>query len=286
MKGIFSVLKNNPNPFKKEGVMKKYFFLSVVVVLALAVGYCHADIPGKINYQGKLTNAQGQLIDGQYNMVFTLFDAASGGTQKWTETHNSVQVTNGLFNVMLGSTTNSLTPVFQGNDSLYLEIGIGGETLSPRQEMASAGYALNVAGAAKVPIGGIIMWSGSVASIPANWALCDGGTYNGYLTPNLRDRFIVGAGNTYNPGNTGGANSVTLTIAQMPSHTHIQDEHSHIQNTGAWSAYGTRMVTTNTGPSGQYTTGLTTATNQNTGGDQAHENRPPYYALCFIMRVS
>lgn len=96
----------------------------------------------KINYQGKLTNAAGQLIDGTYSMTFKLYAAASGGTALWTETHTSnVVVTNGLFNVMLGSTT-SLTSVFQANDALYLEIAIGTETLAPRQEMASVGYAL------------------------------------------------------------------------------------------------------------------------------------------------
>jgi microcystin-dependent protein len=67
-----------------------------------------------------------------------------------------------------------------------------------------------------LPVGLITMWSGSIASIPAGWALC-----NGTLgTPDLRDRFVVGAGSTYAVGATGGANTVTLDSSQIPSHTH------------------------------------------------------------------
>src|SRR5690554_5897142 len=61
-----------------------------------------------------------------------------------------------------------------------------------------------------VPTGGIILWSGPIANIPAGWALCNGD--NG--TPDLRNRFIVGAGSTYSVGDTGGTDSVTLTTAQ------------------------------------------------------------------------
>lgn len=70
-----------------------------------------------------------------------------------------------------------------------------------------------------VPIGGIIMWSGTVANIPAGWALCDG--QNG--TPDLRGRFVVGAGGAghpYQPGATGGSETVTLTGANIPQHAH------------------------------------------------------------------
>jgi hypothetical protein len=62
------------------------------------------------------------------------------------------------------------------------------------------------------PAGGIILWSGSVASIPSGWAICNGS--NG--TPDLRDRFIVGAGNTYAVADTGGQTAIT----SVPAHTH------------------------------------------------------------------
>ena len=79
--------------------------------------------------------------------------------------------------------------------------------------------------AAGVPRGIIEMWSGSIASIPTGWALCDGGTYtapDGTLVtvPDLRDRFVVGAGLNYEVGATGGAAQVALTTAQIPAHSH------------------------------------------------------------------
>lgn len=143
-----------------------------------------------------------------------------------------------------------------------------------------------------MPTGGIIMWSGSVANIPNGWELCDGN--NG--TPDLRNRFVVGAGDSYNPDDTGGASSVTLTEAEIPSHTHggsvaSDGAHSHTYrrttedfgasgNYDAGVANPTENVATST--DGAHTHGLTI---NNTGGGGAHENRPPYYALCFIMRV-
>jgi microcystin-dependent protein len=70
--------------------------------------------------------------------------------------------------------------------------------------------------AAGIPAGIISMWGGSIGAIPVGWALCDGADGR----PDLRDRFIVGAGSTYAIGATGGANTVTLTADQIPSHTH------------------------------------------------------------------
>lgn len=67
-----------------------------------------------------------------------------------------------------------------------------------------------------VPAGIITMWSGSSNNIPTGWALCNG--QNG--TPDLRDKFLVGAGNTYQVGATGGNASHTITTDEMPSHTH------------------------------------------------------------------
>jgi microcystin-dependent protein len=79
--------------------------------------------------------------------------------------------------------------------------------------------AIDAAIYASFPIGGIILWSGSVASIPANWAICDGTSG----TPNLRDRFVVGAGSTYAVDATGGAATVTLDATQIPAHSHTAD---------------------------------------------------------------
>ncbi len=146
------------------------------------------------------------------------------------------------------------------------------------------------------PPGGIIMWSGSIGNIPSGWALCDGS--NG--TPDLRDRFIVGAGGSYNVGSTGGANSVALNTNQMPPHNHgagnlnadTAGSHSHEYRTaegtknagGVTSGYLHSVLYRQTSREGAHTHTVSGST-ASAGGGQAHENRPPYYALCFIMKL-
>ena len=128
---------------------------------------------------------------------------------------------------------------------------------------ANMGGILNIVGSG-VPTGGIIMWSG--ASVPGGWSLCDGTN----STPDLRDRFIVSSGSVYSIGDTGGANSVTLTVDQIPAHTHT----AYTDGTGS-PAGGVAKASLN---------GSTVSTGS-TGGGQSHENRPPYYALAFIMKT-
>lgn len=145
-----------------------------------------------------------------------------------------------------------------------------------------------------LPAGIIMMWSGTISSIPSNFKLCDG--KNG--TPDLRDKFIVGAGSSYTPRNTGGetththtvtVQNTTLTVDQMPSHSH-------------YAAY------TNLTPSGvdyggapneplqpwNYNNTTNHFLTSSQGGDQPHthettvataSNLPPYYALAYIMSV-
>ena len=130
---------------------------------------------------------------------------------------------------------------------------------------------------AAIPTGLICMWSGT--TVPTGWALCNG--TNG--TPDLRDRFIVGSGNSYATGTTGGSNTVTLTTAQMPSHSHsitlAAGKYGH--------AYGKQDVIYEKAiTEGEYWNyeSFKPSTNA-TGSGSAHENRPPYYALAFIMKL-
>ena len=206
---------------------------------------------------------------------------------------------------------------------------------------------------AAIPSGVIFLWSGSVATIPSGWALCNGSSG----TPDLRNRFVVGAGSTYSVGDTGGANTVTLDATMIPSHTHTvtttgstssENAHSHTFSgtTSGQSATHSHTATvsdpghfhssdSNGAPNGigagaAYTTGYPnfpgkdtdtkttgiTVSNGNasadhnhtysgttstqaahthtltlsstaatTGGGLSHENRPPYYALAYIMRL-
>lgn len=137
--------------------------------------------------------------------------------------------------------------------------------------------------------GMIMLWSGSIGSIPSGWYLCDGS--NG--TPNLTDRFIIGAGSSYSVNGTGGVSSVTLTTNNMPSHTHtatVTDPgHVHtygLTNNGNQSLSGggstanLGYTTTNTGSA---TTGIS-VTNATAGSGTSFSILNPYYALAYIQK--
>ena len=140
-----------------------------------------------------------------------------------------------------------------------------------------------------VPTGLISLWSGSVGSIPAGWLLCDG--TNG--TPDLRNSFILGAGNTYAVGATGGS-----TDAIVVSHTHTAT--STVTDPGHFHDYGTAPPANPQGGGGYpfgingggntyqtdtKTTGITVATtNASAGTSGTNANMPPYYALAYIMK--
>lgn len=133
-----------------------------------------------------------------------------------------------------------------------------------------------------IPLGGIIMWSGSLLEIPGGWALCDGSVINSKQTPDLRGRFVVGydpAEFEYNSiGNMGGSSEITLTVDQLPSHTHnIPNNLIPLRrsiDTGGKGSHDDQWQNYNNNKAVEYT-----------GGNQPHENRPPYYVMAFIMYV-
>lgn len=169
-----------------------------------------------------------------------------------------------------------------------------------------------------VPAGVISQFAG--ASAPSGYLLCTGQsvskttfanlfaaigyTYGGsganFNLPNFQGRVPVGVG-TAPSGNgvaakalaaTGGDETVVLTIPQIPSHTHIQDPHSHRQtignvDDGNWTGASNQNPPAD-GPNAFYTgsvTESTTATNQNTGGGQAHNNLQPYVVVNYIIKT-
>ena len=187
-----------------------------------------------------------------------------------------------------------------------------------------------------VPTGTIIMYG--TTSAPSGWLLCDGQSTSGYPAlaaivggnvPDLRDRFIVGAGNNYSQNARAGSNTVTLTVADMPSHSHSTNSHNHsfsattgnpnttltgtatyiaetwgsagsasgiFGRNGGYSNYYTPSRV-DSSPTGQLTidaththnlsgnTGGSSPNTNNDGGGGAHENRPPYHALTFIIKT-
>lgn len=156
----------------------------------------------------------------------------------------------------------------------------------------------------KIPRGIITMWSGAVDAVPSGWHLCDG-TAN---TPDLRNRFIVGAGNSYAPGNTGGSQNMSpavtvnpaatgiqiqghaLTINEIPSHTHTLRGAAHIFDHGSkngvtMDVYDQDFTTNATGGNQAHTHGVTDNSHAHTAQVVSFDNRPPYYALAYIMKL-
>jgi len=134
--------------------------------------------------------------------------------------------------------------------------------------------------AARLPSGVITMWSGSIASIPSGWLLCNGTSG----TPDLRDRFVVGAGSTYAVASTGGsANAVVV------SHTHGVTDPGHVHSITFVNEQGSgnlfdggvfgRTVAKNT------VSAATGISIQTAGVSGTNANLPPYYALAYIMKA-
>jgi len=106
----------------------------------------------------------------------------------------------------------------------------------------------------------IAIWSGAVVDIPFGWKLCDGTAG----TPDLRDKFVVGAGSSYAVGAAGGSAS-----------------HQHYFNTEGHNHY----LTSGSGIQSGSGTGSTTSTESDSGTTETVFHLPPYYALCFIMHI-
>jgi microcystin-dependent protein len=148
-----------------------------------------------------------------------------------------------------------------------------------------------------LPKGSIVMWTQN--QIPKGWLICNG--QNG--TPDLRNRFIVGAGSNYKLNDTGGADTVVLNVNQIPAHSHnVSCTNSRTNNTGNHNhgvivrehsqdlrGRTNEAILNNNG--GDVVSSVDGnhehkcyITINNIGGNQAHENRPPYFSLIYIMR--
>jgi len=188
--------------------------------------------------------------------------------------------------------------------------------------------ALAAATVSQIPSGVISQFAGSIA--PGGYLLCTGQSLNrsdypdlfsvigyqyggsgtAFSIPNLENRVPVGKGldTEFNVlGEIGGAKTATLSVAQMPSHTHTQDSHNHTQNTHEHGiylgttqlAFGNTTATAGSAYGGMYgpasngfkasgavaTNQDTTATNQSAGSGQAHDNLQPYIVLNYIIKT-
>lgn len=280
-----------------------------------------------ISYQGRLADSNGNPLTGEYDLEFRIYEEQVGGEPLWRESQ-PVSVSDGLFSVMLGNIDDTLAEATEGHDELYLGIKVDDDSeMEPRVQLGSVPFSMQAmtvpdgsittekiatealttthlldgavtrsklaSGLDLVPAGTIVMWSGSIAAIPDNWALCDGA--NG--TPDLRDRFILSVSASEDPGEMGGSHTKTLVVSNMPPHTHTfltdsAGSHSHGMRTqdetgfqkngysggGMDDTIGRGLETTTDG------THTHSGTTNATGSGSSFDIRPKYYKLAFIMK--
>ncbi len=209
-------------------------------------------------YQGRLADAAGNPLTGTYPMVFRLYSSPGASAyplweENWTGS-NSVRVSDGLFNVMLGSLTPIPQSVVTENEQLWLGISVNADDeMTPRIQVSKVFIAemantvpdgsitsqkiadgtiqtVDLAPNVIVPVGTVISWwrASNATPLPSSeWAIADGSVVNdptsplyGQTLPNLTDRFVMGVA-AANIGQVGGTNTLNL------SHRHTTDYHAH-----------------------------------------------------------
>jgi len=170
-----------------------------------------------------------------------------------------------------------------GTSTLGTDLIVNGGSGTAGQALLSRGTGLSPQWGAAFVSGMIMLWSGSTGSIPSGWLLCNGSSG----TPDLRNRFVVGAGSTYAVDATGGSadaivvsHTHTATVTD-PGHTHVISR-IFIESGGNAFDSGGGLVGTSVNTQSSVT-GITIA-NSTTGSSGTNANLPPYYALAYIMK--
>jgi len=251
--------------------------------------------------------SQGMMVyDITLDILFVGYGNGASGNTKWYAMNpwkTEYRTDNNA--ITAHTTAMTATGIKHGN------IGIGETNPTEKLHVDGKVKATEFIGYGATPIGGIIMWSGS--TVPDGWTLCNGVTNNGITPPNLSGRFVVGIGSngttSYSHTNKGGEDAVTLSASQMPQHNHTfttssNGNHTHqierlpydsqgsgisMQSMGGssnndegWTGVDTRTRGASISTNGNHNHSGTTEYN---GSSTAHENRPAYYAIAYIMRV-
>ena len=199
-----------------------------------------------------------------------------------------VATSTGTGNTVLSTSPTLVTPILGTPTSGTLDNCTSNtETLGTSNTQLANTAFVQAAITAAVPSGVVVMWSGSVASIPTGWLLCDGTS----STPDLRNRFIVGAGGLYAVAAVGGSeNAVVVSHTHTATNVTSDPTHAHGMTGGLSGAVSgsQQYISGGAGPvtstSAAYT-GVTVATTiASAGVSGANANLPPYYALAYIMK--
>jgi hypothetical protein len=205
--------------------------------------------PSLLNFQGRLAKPDGTPVaDGTYSLQFRLFDAATAGNLKWTETLSSVSVHNGVFAVLLGNTSALTSSLFAGN--LWLEIKVGTDPpLTPRQQLVSVAYAMKAnsvpdgsIGAAQIATGAIT--SDKLASNALAWLLGGnaGTTAGQFLGTTDSQPLVFGTNNTEQmrltpTGQLGIGTTMPAHLLDLQANSSVGGQDIHIEANGIPTGY-------------------------------------------------
>ena len=252
----------------------------------------NANFTGITTTQGDL-NVRGSLKDenGAPGNAGTILSSTGNGVE-WIAA-NTTSVANSI-NVGVNLDSNdadqfvSFFGASSGNQPNRVDADF---TYNPSTNTLKVGNIVDSSGNASAFVTGmIILWYGDTSNIPGGFVWCDGQN----STPDLRDRFIIGAGDNFNAGNTGGSNSVTLSEANLPSHRHFVVSNSlGGQNRTSSNVSANNQVRKGTGASNLFegynlaSTSSDAASGRSSavGSGTAFDNKPLYHALCYIMKT-
>ena len=272
-----------------------------------------------LNVTGDLT-VGGQLKDGDGNFGTAGQVLRSDGTDtEWVNTGSLAAGAAAEVGVSAASANANhfitMVDTASGNENIRVDTDLTYNPVTNTLNVPNiSGNGSGLSGIEAFVTGMIILWYGNTGNIPTGFVLCDGNNN----TPDLRDRFVVGAGSAYSPNNTGGSSSTTLSTSQLPSHNHSVSVSGTTGNpspaltgdvrrisegyrvSGTASGVFTKVNDPNnpiTGAAsnspvagftfdGTHThTFSASGTSGNQGSGGSIENRPPYYALCYIMKT-
>ena len=272
-----------------------------------------------LNVTGDLT-VGGKLKDGDGNFGTAGQVLRSDGTNtEWVNTGSLAAGAAAEVGVSAASANANhfitMVDTASGNENIRVDTDLTYNPVTNTLNVPNiSGNGSGLSGIESFVTGMIILWYGNTGNIPNGFVLCDGNNN----TPDLRDRFVVGAGSAYSPNNTGGSSSTTLSTSQLPSHNHsvsvsgttgnpspaltgdVRRISEGFRASGTASGVFTKVNDPNnpiTGAAsnspvagftfdGTHThTFSASGTSGNQGSGGSIENRPPYYALCYIMKT-
>lgn len=289
-----------PPTLQKSFCRKGSALLAVVLVLSVISSFMAVSV-AKISQasQNSIGSSKVALQAQQYAASKAELVKAEKYSDLTAQTKSIISNSNTFYDeVIIGDETD-----YPDNDKIKqkdvtINVYSNSETL-PRASLKFTRY--SVSNGTSVPQGTILPWYGKLDEIPDGFYLCDG--KNG--TPDLRNRFIVGAGDAYKLADIGGENEVTLEAPQIGSHYHYWGYEHPGNNSGSFIRQnGNTVLNASMLPVGagyeswngshysdgfrsmtSYTSNTITSLAVATEAQKPHENRPPYYALFYIMKV-